>query len=413
MKKVFQFLRSMKFGLILLGLIIVISLIGSLIPQAQHPMTYVNQYPNLYRIILACGFDHIFTTWYFLLITAMLCINLTLCSVIRFRSVYNHRFEIDRAVNVPSAVVLSKEQTEVVKRALEKDHCRKHETEGKGTVYTKNSFGRFGTFITHLGILLTVIFWAAAMYLPKILDETCYPGEAIVLEDGTKIAVESFSIESEGKLDFKSIVNITLPDGRESGLKESSGNHPVSMGKYKVYQQTYGTIGRVTVTSDDGKEDSFYLETNDFLSADGKNGILYDNLYPDFTEENGQMQVISSTTGSYKNPVYVYTIVKDGQQTEVMLAFPGDVQEIGEFKIHFDDPVEYPGLRIKQSPVFINYCLLISFLIMTAGLYITFFVQPVLITVNEDGYTLIGSRQERMNILLKDALKEAEGKKNA
>ena len=407
----------MKFGLILLGIIIVISLIGSLIPQNQHAMTYVNNYPSFYRIILTCGFDHIFTTWYFLVITALLCINLTLCSVVRFRSVLNHRFEIEKTASLPAVVKCTEPELAAVRRALEKEHCQKHEFAGKGTVYSKNSFGRFGTFLVHLGILLTVIFWAAAMYLPKILDETCYPKDSIILEDGTEIYVDSFSIETDEKLDFKSVINITLPDGRESGLKEASVNHPVAMGKYKVYQQTYGTIGKVTVTNSAGAKDSFYLETNDFLSADGKNGILYDNLYPDFTEENGQMQVISSTSGSYKNPVYVYTVVEDGQQTEVMLAFPGDVQEIGDFSIHFDDPVEYPGLRIKQSPLFINYCLLISFLIMTLGLYITFFVQPVLVCVNEEGYTLTGTRQERMKFILKDALRDqkntGEGNINA
>jgi hypothetical protein len=116
--------------------------------------------------------------------------------------------------------------------------------------------------------------------------------------------------------------------------------------------------------------------------------------------------VISSTSGSYKNPVYVYTVVEDGSQKEVMLAFPNDVQEIGEFSIHFDDPVEYPGLRIKQSPAFVNLCLLISFLIMTIGLYVTFFMQPVLVCVNEEGYTLLNAKQERMKILLNDALRE-------
>ena len=396
----------MTFGLILLGIIVVLSVIGSVIPQSQHAMTYVNQYPSMYRIILALGFDHIFTSWYFLLISALLCVNLTLCSVIRFRSVLNHRLEIEKAAQVPAAVKLNEGEIAAVKEALEKDHCRRNDFEGKGTVYSKNSFGRFGTFITHLGILLTVIFWAAAMYLPRILDETCMPKESITLEDGTQIYVDSFSIETDAKLDFKSMINIILPDGRESGLKESSVNHPVSFGRYKVYQQTYGTIGKVTVTSSDGKQDSFYLETNDFLSADGKNGILYDNLYPDYVEENGQMRVISSTSGSYKNPVYVYTVVEDGAQKEVMLAFPNDVQEIGEFSIHFDEPVEYPGLRIKQSPAFVNLCLLISFLIMTIGLYVTFFMQPVLVCVNEEGYTLLTAKQERMKILLNDALRE-------
>lgn len=411
MQKILKFLKSMTFGLILLGIIIVLSLIGSLIPQSQNAMTYVREYPDLYRIILTCGFDHIFTSWYFIAVTVMLCVNLIFCSLVRFRSVFRHSFEIDKAAAVGSVNKTSMAGRDAVVRILEQEHCQRHDVSETTAVFTKNSFGRFGTFIIHLGILLTVIFWALAMYMPKILDETCYPGESIRLEDGTEIYVDSFSIQTGEKLDYKSVINLKLADGRESGLKEVSVNHPVKLGKYKVYQQTYGTTGKVTVTNGTGAEDSFYLQTNDFLSADGKNGILYDNLYPDFTEENGQMHVISSTSGSYTNPVYVYTVVEDGQQTEVMLAFPGDVQEIGEFTIRFEDPVEYPGLRIKQSPVWISWCLLISFLIMTAGLYMSFFTQPVLVSVHEDGYTVIG-RQEGLRIILNDAVNQAEGEDN-
>ena len=79
-------------------------------------------------------------------------------------------------------------------------------------IYRKNSFGRYGTFITHLSILLTVIFGAAALYLPTTIDQTCVPGESITMEDGTEIAVDSFHIENEyGDLDYASKVTVTLP----------------------------------------------------------------------------------------------------------------------------------------------------------------------------------------------------------
>ena len=394
----------MTFGVILLCLIAAISVLGSLIPQNQDAMTYVNQYPDYYGLILKTGLDHVFTTWYFLALSGLLCLNLIFCSIVRFRSIAAAKTDPEKAAAVPAKVKLDEEGIRKVRHALAKERCAMTEVPSKGTVYTKNRFGRFGTFITHLGILLTVVFWAAAMYLPKITDQTCYPKESIRLDDGTEIYVDSFSIETDAKLDYKSVINIRLPDGRETGLKEVSVNHPVSLGQYKVYQQTYGTIGYVTARSTDGKTDHFYLETNDFLSGDGKNGILFDN----FVEQNGQMQVVTSTTGSYKNPVYVYTVVEDGMQKEIMLAFPGDVQEIGEYEIKFEKPVEYPGLRIKKTPAFVNISLLIAFLIMTAGLYITFFVQPVTVTVNEEGYTILGGRNERMEIILKDAVNEIQ-----
>ena len=82
MKKTLQFLRSMKFGVILLILIAVISAAGSLIPQNEAPMVYVRAYPQYYQMIFFLQLDHVFTSWYFIALTVMLCLNLTFCSCI-------------------------------------------------------------------------------------------------------------------------------------------------------------------------------------------------------------------------------------------------------------------------------------------------------------------------------------------
>ena len=140
---------------------------------------------------------------------------------------------------------------------------------------------------------------------------------------------------------------------------EFSVNHPVSMGDYKVYQQTYGTTGRITVTDKAGHSDSFYVEPQDFLSADGENGIWFDDLYPGYEQdETGALTLITSTSGHYENPVYVFVLRNNGN-SEQMLAFPDDTVEIGDLTFTFNEPVEYPGLRIKRSPAVLNLFLLL------------------------------------------------------
>ena len=360
MKKLINFLRSMTFGVILLIIISIISVAGSLIEQGQHAMYYVNAFPQYYQIIFALKLDHVFSSWYFIVIVVMLCLNLTLCSILRFRRVSSSN-EIETAALATSEVMADAEQLQKVRRALERQHCRKTEINGR-TVYSKNSFGRYGTFLVHLGILLTVIFFFTALQSPKITDQTCYPGEAITMEDGTTIAVESFRIEDEtGKLDFASEVNVTLPDGRSSGIQETSVNHPVAFGKYKVYQQTYGTTGVITVTDELGNKDSIIMEDHMFLSKDGVTGVWYNTVYPDFVQgESGAYSLITSTSGRYPNPVYTFNQVvyadDEGEEVEMtpMLAFPGDEIEIGELHFRFEEVLEYPGLRIKESAEWVN-----------------------------------------------------------
>ena len=398
MKKLKQFLQSMTFGLILLGLIVVLSVIGSVIPQNEPVMTYVRAYPSLYQVIFALQLNTIFTSWYFILLSALLCINLFFCSIIRIRKLVKIDPLAPARADLPMTA-LTEQGVEKVKEVLRKNRCKE-----ENGIFYKNLFGRYGSFLTHLGILLTVIFWGLAMYLPTTIDSTCMPKEYVLLEDGTRIGVDSFSIEdADGKLDYSSVIKIVLPDGRESDWTTIKVNHPASFHGYAVYQQTYGTTGRITVKDNKGNEDSFYVDANDFLSADGENGILYDNLYPGIDETDGKMTLITNTTGSYPDPVYVFTTIVDQQQQEVMLAFPGDEYEIGGYTYIFEEPVEYPGLRIKKTPVMVNYLLMLAFLVMTVGLYLTFFLQPVIVKVTNEGYAIAGPKQEGIRLQLKEA----------
>ncbi|MBQ9152233.1 MAG: cytochrome c biogenesis protein ResB [Solobacterium sp.] len=394
MKKILQFFQSMTFGLILLGLITVCSLIGSLIVQNGEPMTYVRYYPDYYQIIFALQFDHIFTSWYFILLAGLLCVNLLFCSIMRIGRIARQKPAVKEAAFHQAGMQKADEsKLAEIREYLEGRRCRKEERDSV-TVYTKNDIGWYGSFVTHLGLLLTIVLFGAAMYLPKISDQSCYPGDSLILNDGTRIYVDSFRIEDEtGKLDYTSTVNIALPDGRESGLKEVSVNHPVSMGRYKVYQQTYGTIGKIAA-SRNGTTDEFYLESGDFLSADGKNGIWYDRLYPGFiTDDAGRTTLIESTSGHYENPVYVFTLMENGS-SEMMMAFPGDSIEVGDLEFTFLEPVEYPGLRIKRTPAMINPLLLAAVLLMTFGLYLAMFVPPVIVSVSDKGYAVHGPKQE-------------------
>ena len=394
----------MRFGLILLGIIMLVSLAGSIIPQNNEVMFYVRTYPSLYSVIFALKLNQVFTSWYFLVLVILLCLNLSVCT---YRQLKQSAVRTEVPSSFNPEMKFAEGQEAEVRAMLEGMKCRA-ETNGEVTRYTGREAGRYGSFLLHFGILLTTVFWALGMVVPKIMDQTCYPGEAITLEDGTSIRVDSFSIEDEtGKLDYASEIEIILPDGSSSGVRRVSVNHPVSMGDYKVYQQTYGTTGKITVTDAKGHSDSFYVERQDFLSADGENGIWFDDLYPGYEQdENGALTLITSTSGHYENPVYVFVLRNEGS-SEQMLAFPGDTVEIGELTFTFDDPVEYPGLRIKRSPAVLNLFLLLSVILLTAGLYLIFFLRPVNVLVSREGCTMVG-RNEGLSLSLKHIMSKGE-----
>ena len=395
----------MRFGLILLGLIIAVSVAGSLIPQNNEAMYYVRNYPNLYSLIFSLKLNQVFTSWYFLLLAALLCVNLAFCTIRRMRTA---NFSEPLPDAFKPANTWKNGEAETVKSYLRSIHC-KETANGSVLCFERNGIGTYGSLLLHLGILLTTVFWALGSAVPSVMDRTCMPGESFRLEDGTEIRVNSFSIEDEtGRLDYSSHIEITLPDGRSSGEQIVSVNHPVTMGDYKVYQQTYGTKGKLSVTDTDGHKDTFYLDSQDFLSADGENGIWFDDLYPGFEQdETGALTMITQTSGHYENPVYVF-VLRDHERSEQMLAFPGDSVTIDSYTFTFEEPTEYPGLRIKHAPAVINLFLLLSVILLTVGLYLIFFMRPIKVLVNEEGYSIIG-RNEALEMELRHAMNQKKG----
>ena len=409
MNKIWNFLRSMRFGIILLALIALCAVAGSVIPQQREVAYYAQNYMQLHPAILFLQLDNVFESWYFVVLLALLCLNLTLCSVVRGVALLRDKRFVQRAAYLPNAVSLTEKGMETLRTHLKEDlHCRETQV-GETTVYTKHLSGRYGTFLTHLAILLTVVFGALALYLPTVTDETCMPGESIAMDDGTKITVESFRIENDaGDLDFSSEIRVTLPDGRTSDVERIRVNEPMHFGAYKIYQQTYGTAGSVTAENiAAGEKQDFTLTESVFLTLDGQSGLWYDTLYPGYIlEDDGNITLINNMVGSYEDPIYQIQLAENGEYISA-LAFPGDEFEVGGLKVRFNDPIDYPGLRIKHTPTVVNILLLAAFTLMTVGLYITFFLQPVLVKTDENGYAVGGPKPEGMRLSL-EALLESE-----
>ncbi len=410
MKKVFRYMRSMRFGILLLCLIAACSVAGTVIPQGCEVAWYAQNYPSAHPVILTFRLNRVFESWYFITLLVLLCLNLSLCSLLRIRTVVRASHgETERAAAMPDTVLLRPEGVEKLRAWLEDRHCRSVELDG-AVVYHKNGIGRYGTFLLHLSILLTLVFGALALYTPTVTDQSCMPGESILLEDGTEIHVLDFHITDEtGRLDYRSHVQVTLPDGRRSEEAELSVNHPFSFGAYKLFQQSFGTAGSVAVTNlETGGTDDFLLTEQAYLSADGITGIFYETLYPDFIRDpSGNVTFITITEGSYPNPIYQFEVISDGAFTPT-LAVPGDELELTGLRFTFNSPVEYPGIRIKHVSRLFNALLIASFILMIAGLTLAFFFDPVLVKTDAEGYAVGGPKPEHMRIELGQEFREYE-----
>ena len=118
-KRFFRFISSMKFAIILLVILAIMCSIGSLVTQNQSYSWYAARYSErTAALIIALHLDDAFHSWYFILITAFLCINLLFCNIIRLPG--------------------------LVKR-----------TRNGGTL--RERLGIWGAWITHVGVLLLIL----------------------------------------------------------------------------------------------------------------------------------------------------------------------------------------------------------------------------------------------------------------
>lgn len=411
MKKIIRFLRSMQFGMILLVLVIACSVAGSLIVQQREPMEYVNRYgEGAARVILALQLNDVFSSVYFLVLMAALCLNLTLCSLVRLpRTVKAATQLLSHAESAPVEHELAPQQVEKVSAYLKQNHYRPREKDGR-KIYVKNLIGFYGSFFTHLSFLLILVVGALAVVTATVTDQTVMPGETLTLADGTTITVESFHIEDEtGLLDYASKIVMRAADGAKEAAREIRVNEPMSFEGYKVYQQTYGTAGSVEIHNlANGASEVMHLTESCFLTLNGVDGLFFQALYPGYVKaEDGTVTLITSTSGAYTDPVYDVLSVAEGSMSPV-LAFPGETLTIGEVSFTFQEPVSYPGLRIKHVSTAVLGALYAVFALMVAGLYLCFFMVPTAVTVTESGYTIVSPKPSTGLIIGLNACLEEE-----
>lgn len=401
----------MRFGMLLLVLVIACSFAGSMIPQQRAAMEYVQRYgARGAQLILGLGLNDVFSAPYFIIIMAALCLNLTLCSILRLpRTTRAGRLLQQGAARARADRPLTPAQAEKVRAYFEARRYRARDVEGV-RVYSKNLLGFYGSFLTHLSILLILAVGTAAVVLAEVSDQVVMPGETVTLADGTRLTVESFQIENDlGELDYASVITATAADGSRSERARIRVNEPMRFGEYKIYQQTYGTAGSVSVTNlASGVSETLTLTEPCLLTLDGANGLFYSALYPGYIQDaEGNVTLVTSTSGAYSDPVYDVRTVADGETTAV-LAFPGETLTVGDVSFTMGDPVSFPGLRVKRVPGAALGALYAVFALMVASLYLCFFMTPVCVKMSDEGLAIRSSKAQTGLLLELDAMLEEE-----
>lgn len=398
--KVFSFLRSMRFGMILLCAIAALSVVGTMVTQGQAAAFYPERYGNLGNLILFFGFDHMYATWYYVALFAALCLNLLLCSVLRFGKVKNAKAAL-------IARVQNAKPQEKLDAAKAEAACKKlgFKPVGEG-VYVRRTLGLYGSFVTHIGMLLLVVAAAMVFSLEKKEDVYIMVGDTATLSDGCTVKVNAFSMENEaGQLDYISDITVTGKDGVAKDMT-TTVNYPARFEDHTVYQQNYAFAGVLDVqTAQDAPAEQIVLDGASFISLDGVNGVHYMQVYGNHTlDENGQ--IMPARAMGMENPAYLMAIITPEEQ-HMGMTLPDETFEVGGVYYTFRAPQAYPGLSVKTVPEWVIPVLYVSFAVLVLGLYLCFFNVPAALSF-ADGKVRVSSGKDASDVIqqLEDKIEE-------
>ncbi|HLB25743.1 MAG TPA: cytochrome c biogenesis protein ResB [Nitrospirota bacterium] len=192
---------SIGLAVVLLIILAAVSVIGTFIPQAQEPQVYLQRYgEETYRYLRLLGIIDLYHSWGFRLLTALLGVNLTVCSARRLTGLIR-RMRGAPPEKTPEAIKALKvsnelpapERADIIERALAEKKYKVSRT-GNAIYGSKGFIGLWGDMITHLSILLVL--------LGALVGSAGFVGTVNVYEGDWTETFYNWNAEKEERLGF-------------------------------------------------------------------------------------------------------------------------------------------------------------------------------------------------------------------
>ncbi|GAA0327710.1 cytochrome c biogenesis protein ResB [Oceanobacillus sp. FSL W7-1293] len=396
--KIWSFFSSVKVGVWLIVLALIASIMGTIYPQEQFiPQDAVSRdpaifYEETYGILglmyYQLGFHHMYSSWWFITLIALIGISLVIASLDRFVPLYRalkhqkpkkHKKFLSRQRLYSESANAADADVDKLVKSLKNSRYKITEKDGH-ILAEKGRFSRWGPYVNHIGLIIVLI--AAILRTTPIMFSEDYmwlrEGEQRVIpgtDNQYYIENKDFIVEThngegedgfqEGSVDDEIATNFqtdvviyeaTNADvvGAEPELEpildySIQMNNPAKFDGYTLYQQGYQLNEFENMTfyiheEDDETQESLGSFTIDLTNPDRvyelDSGFQVEltNYYPDYimTEEGTP----ASETDYPRNPAFVVTVYPpDSEEGEVsFLGIGMNVDATGEnqYKVAID-----------------------------------------------------------------------------
>jgi cytochrome c biogenesis protein len=264
-----SFFASVKLAIVLLVLIAAASIVGTLIPQQEAAGPFIARLsPGVARFMQGLQLFDLFHSVWFMILMALLAVNLTVCSLDRFPRAwrrFRQKGEPERADlfdDLPSDQTVFTEapladEADRLAALLKKKTGPVERRDAGGRTWLlaqKGALSHFGVYIVHAGVLVMmagVIIgllygFEGAMNIPEGESSS-----AVTLRGGRGVKPLDFAVrcdrffmdsyETGAPKTYRSDLTF-LQDGREAHTASVLVNHPVSFAGMRFYQSSYGSL---------------------------------------------------------------------------------------------------------------------------------------------------------------------------
>ena len=268
-QNLFKILIDLRFAILLLGVIAIISAIGSVIEQDESINFYKENYQKpIYgfidaNFILTFGLNHIYITWWFLTLLGLLSISLIGCSIKRqFPLVNNSKeyfFKKEKTSfqNLPFSIQLKTSYYIKEKLIGNIQELQFYLYQKGNSIYGyKGLIGRLSPILVHVSLLLILFGSSCAAFQNFKAQEILPKGELFHIQNPLKVGkltsipqlsirVNDFWVEYEKNRIHQFYSNLSILNNFGQEIKEQtiSVNNPLRYKNIDFYQSDWNLIG--------------------------------------------------------------------------------------------------------------------------------------------------------------------------
>jgi len=385
LKRITNFLTSLKFGIILFIIIAVYSIIGTVIPQGMDLQFYLNQYHTFGSLMVFLQFDRVYSSVIYLVIVLVFVINLVGCTLkilpVQLKKMKDY---IPTKGKNNENLYENWMDIEDIKSGFTKKGFKVIDTED-GSYAVKHRIGHVGSSVTHLGIVIIILGALIGNMFVKEGYITLAPGEIYEFNEyGFTFKLDDFYLDlrEDGSVEQYYSELTVYEDEKEPRSETIWVNNPLNINGMYFYQSNYGWASKMQITCAEGhvhQESIFKENPHVFYDKESLTVLLY-GYYPDFSMDiHGNPITLSQNV---RNPAYAVVLYNEEGYVNSYIVQPGQPIEYKDINIKFVDSVLYTGLTYRQD--FGYYPVMIGSIILTLGILLSFYFYPKYVLILPD-----------------------------